>query len=371
MTDRLDAREPRAATSVRSRVFVLVVGGLSLVALSPVLGDLYSSLGTAARANVLLVAAAIAWSGVGFASTWSLQRLTLGLDRLSDVAGPQLAGNAASNLLPAGSAFGLVLQLRMLRREGVDLTRGVTSLTIAGLVSTIAGLMVFPVLFVLPVGDSDIDLAGVTRAGVLALVVCVPLVVVLLRSDRVLRGVGRACHRAVQRVPRCRPPADLAARIVDERDRIREAMRQHKTRTIVAALGRGVSEYLALYASLLAVGLRPSPPIVLAAFVAGNAAGMIPFTPGGLGFVEAGLSGVLVLSGAGEEQALAGVAIYRLATTWLPVLAGVATYLWSRVGARAPHPEIEAAVGPAVSVVADVVDVVDVADVAVEPVSLA
>ena len=118
------------------------------------LGDVYSSLGTAARANVLLVAVAIACSALAFASTWALQRVTLRMDRWSDVAGPQLSGNAASNLLPAGSAFGLLIQLRMLRRRGVDLTRAVTSLTIAGLLSTIAGLCAVPVLLVLPLGDN-------------------------------------------------------------------------------------------------------------------------------------------------------------------------------------------------------------------------
>lgn len=70
--------------------------------------------------------------------------------------------------------------------------------------------------------------------------------------------------------------------------------------------------------------------MVLVAFIAANAAGMIPFTPGGLGFVEAGVSGTLLLMGAQEDQALASVAIYRLVSCWLPVLAGVVAYVWSR-----------------------------------------
>jgi len=180
-----------------------------------------------------------------------------------------------------------------------------------------------------------------------------------LRSDRVMRWIGNACYRAVRNLPRCHPPTDLAARIVDERDRVRGVIVRNKARATLAAMGRGIGEYLALYASLLAVGLHPSPVIVLAAFAAGNAAGMIPLTPGGLGFVEAGLGGVLLLSGASEEQALAGVAIYRLATTWLPVLAGVAAYLWSRAGLRAPATtRVDVAVAPVL------------ADVAVEPASL-
>jgi uncharacterized protein (TIRG00374 family) len=76
--------------------------------------------------------------------------------------------------------------------------------------------------------------------------------------------------------------------------------------------------------------------MVLVAFIAANAAGMIPFTPGGLGFVEAGLSGALVLMGAAEEQTLAAVAIYRLVSCWLPVLAGVVAYGASRRSVTVP-----------------------------------
>ena len=358
MSKCLDDRDLEAKSSMRPRVVMLVIGAVSIALLSPVLREVYSSLGTAVRANLLLVVLALACSALGFVSTWALQRLTLGLDRWSDVAAPQLSGNAASNLVPAGSALGLAIQLRMLRHRGIDLTRAMTSLMIAGLLSTVAGLCVFPALLVLPVGDhADLDLASATRWGLVSLAVSVPIIVALLRSDRVMRSIGNACYRSVRRLPRCHPPTDLARRIVDERDRVRGVIARNKIRTAAAALGRGVSEYLALYASLLAVGLRPSPVIVLAAFAAGNVAGMIPFTPGGLGFVEAGLGGVLVLAGAAEEQTAAAVAIYRLATTWLPVLAGVATYLVTRLSASVAVGRDEP-MAPAV------------ADVAVQPASL-
>lgn len=298
--------------------------------LQDTLGDVYTSLSTAFGTNLVLVMVALGCSALGFVSAWALQRVTLRLDRWSDVAGPQLAGNAASNLVPAGSVIGLAVQLRMLRGKGVDLTRAVTGLTISGLLTTVAGLCVFPVLVVLPVGDAQgIDLASATRAGVIALAVTVPVAVAVLRSDRVMRWVGRACHRAVSIVPRCHPPSDLAVRVVDERDRVREALGRHKGVATFGAFGHSVGEYFALYASLLAAGTRPSPVVVLAAYVAGNAAGMIPFTPGGIGFVEAGVAAVLVLSGAGEAEALAGVTVYRLVTTWIPVVAGVVAYLWS------------------------------------------
>jgi uncharacterized protein (TIRG00374 family) len=251
--------------------------------------------------------------------------------RWSDVAAPHLAGNAASNLLPIGSAFGSVIQLRMLTRNNVDLTRAATSLTIAAMLSTLTGLLVFPLLLLLPIGDTaDTGVDAVAHFGLIALLVCIPLVVLTLRSDRPMKSVARTVHNTLRRLPRCHPPADLADRIVAERDGIRDVLRQHKLAVALTSIGRTFGDYVALYASLLAVGLRPSPAMVLVAFIAANAAGMVPFTPGGLGFVEAGLSGALVLMGGQEEQTLAAVALYRLVSCWLPVLAGVMAYVLSR-----------------------------------------
>jgi uncharacterized protein (TIRG00374 family) len=337
MPDCLDERTVIAASSRRMRAVVVVAGVTSLAVLAPVIGEVYSSLGRVVRANPLWVLVALASIVGGFVCSWGLQRLTLRVERWSDVAGPQLAGNAASNLLPMGSAFGSVIQLRMLTRKRVDLTRAVTSLTIAGMLSTVAGLLVFPVLMFVPIGDtSESGVDAVARFGLLALIVCLPLALLVLRSDRPMKWVARTVHRTLRCIPRCRPPADLAERIVAERDGVRDVLMRHKRFVVLTSIGRGLGDYIALYASLLAVGLHPSPAMVLVAFVAANAAGMVPFTPGGLGFVEAGLSGALVLMGAQEEQTLAAVAIYRLVSCWLPVLAGVIAYASSRRSATVP-----------------------------------
>jgi uncharacterized protein (TIRG00374 family) len=317
---------------------LLISGAVSLVLLAPVLREVYASLSTVAHASAVWVAVALACVIAGFASTWALQRQTLRVGRWADVAGPQLAGNAASNLLPVGSAAGSVIQLRMLTRKGIDLTRAVTSLTIAGMLSTVAGLVIFPALVVLPLGnDAGTDVTSAARVGVIGLLVGLPLVVVALRSDRPMRWVATACYNMLRRLPHVRPPADLADRIIAERDAVRDVLRQHLLLVALFSVGRALGDYLALYASLFAVGLRPSPALVLLAFIAANTAGAVPLTPGGLGFVEAGLSGTLLLAGAAEEPSLAAVAIYRLVSNWLPITVGVAAYLWSRKSATLPR----------------------------------
>ena len=71
--------------------------------------------------------------------------------------------------------------------------------------------------------------------------------------------------------------------------------------------------------------------LVLLAFVAGSALAMIPITPGGLGFVEAGLTGVLTLAGVTPEHAVLATLLYRLFSYWLPLPSGlVASFLFRR-----------------------------------------
>lgn len=313
----------------------VVAGGLvSLVVLAPLLREVYASVDVVDRASLWWTGTAIACISGGLMCCWVLQSIALRAPRWRDVIAAQLAGNAASNVLPVGSALGSVVQLRMLQRRNIDLTRSMLALTITGMLTNVAGLLVFPIVLLLPIGDlGAVDLTPLARYGLVALAIAIPLVYAALRSERPMKWVASACQRALVKLPWCHPPADLAARIVRERDEVRFALGRRKGVVALASIGRALSDYLALYASMLAVGLRPSPVLVLVAFIAANTAGMIPLTPGGLGFVEAGLSGALLLAGAPEAQAVGAVAIYRLVSCWLPVLAGLCAYAVARKSA--------------------------------------
>jgi uncharacterized protein (TIRG00374 family) len=56
----------------------------------------------------------------------------------------------------------------------------------------------------------------------------------------------------------------------------------------------------------------------------------IPLTPGGLGFVEAGLTGTLALAGVHGGPAVLASLAYRLASYWLPLPAGLAAWILHR-----------------------------------------
>ena len=52
----------------------------------------------------------------------------------------------------------------------------------------------------------------------------------------------------------------------------------------------------------------------------------MPLTPGGLGFVEAGLVGMLALAGVSGGDAVTATLLYRIVAFWLPLPAGALAY---------------------------------------------
>ena len=61
---------------------------------------------------------------------------------------------------------------------------------------------------------------------------------------------------------------------------------------------------------------------------------MIPITPGGLGLVEASLTGFLVLAGVNSSQAVLATLTFRLASYWAPLCAGPIAYGLFRIRYR-------------------------------------
>ena len=70
---------------------------------------------------------------------------------------------------------------------------------------------------------------------------------------------------------------------------------------------------------------------VLVAYGVANIAAALPLTPGGLGVVEATVSGILVGFGTPRSIAIWGVMAWRLVNFWLPIPIGGAAYLSLKV----------------------------------------
>jgi uncharacterized protein (TIRG00374 family) len=154
---------------------------------------------------------------------------------------------------------------------------------------------------------------------------------VLVRWDGALELVGRAVQWLLNRIRRRRAPLEgLPDRLRQERDTLVAVFGADWLMTTAAVIGRWGFDYMALVAALVAVGAAADPSLVLLAYVIASFLSMIPITPGGLGFVEAGLTGTLALAGVSAGDAVIVTFAYRLVTFWLPLPAGLPAYLLAR-----------------------------------------
>ncbi|MDQ1432234.1 MAG: putative heme transporter [Actinomycetota bacterium] len=316
------------------RILMLLVTGLAFYAVLPGLIAMFGSLPQLGAVFPAWFVPILLLETAAFVCMWILMRTALDTANWFDIACAQLTGNALSRALPGGAATGGATMYQMLTRAGFDGPTTTTALTAVGLLST-ATLFALPILalpaMVFGLAVSSTLLQGAILGGVVGVFVLTGASILLV-SDHVVRSVGRLLDWFVVRVlRRDAPEPSLAHRLVEARDFVRTALSESWKRAVPAALGNQLFDFLALYVSLLAVGSHPDPVLVLLAFVAGSALAMIPITPGGLGFVEAGLTGVLALAGVTAEHAVLAVLIYRLFSYWLPLPAGlVASFLYRR-----------------------------------------
>ncbi len=328
----VEVRSKRGA--ILLRLAFLAVTVVALYILWPSLLSVFETWPELLDLNPGWFVAMFALEGLSFLCIWGLQRIALRTTRWFGVATAQLAANAFSRVVPGGAAAGGALQWRMLTDSGVDGARVATALTAASLIST-GTLFMLPVL-TLPAALLGRPVpGGLAQAAWLGGVVFVVAFVLgwrLLFHNRLLRRIGRGAQWLRNRLQRGKPPVtDLPARLVVQRDEIRDALGDTWWEALLFSLGNWLFDYLALLAAITAVGSRPRPTLVLLAYSASMVLAMIPITPGGLGFVEAGLTGLLALAGVSAGDAVLAVLAYRLVSFWLPLPAGgVAAYLHRR-----------------------------------------
>ena len=231
---------------------------------------------------------------------WLLIGLTLGSQRWYLIGTSQVAGNAFSKAVPGGSAAGAALQFRMLADGGIPAPKIAAGLTAVSLIN-VATLFAMP-LFALPaiLGGAAIN-DGLARAAWLGLGAFVLLFAggaALLLADRPVHLAARGVEKLHNLFLRRKPPlVNLTERLTHERDTVRSILGKRWSGAIVRSIGNVAFDYGALLAALVAVGASPRPSLVLLAYVGAVVIGMFPITPGGLGLVEAGLAGMLVLAG--------------------------------------------------------------------------
>ena len=263
----------------------------------------------------------------------ALLRLVLRTKSWFAVVTAGLAGNSVTNTLPGGDAVGASVQYRMLASTGIDRVQAAGGLAVSSIIG-VAALFSLPI-FALPVIASSSSVsAGLVRSGVLGAIGFVLIVlvgVIILTTDWALVTLGKTLEWLLCKMPRRRRDArNLSARLLAERDAVRADLGQNWWKAVLLVAGRIGLDYFSLIAVLEATGTRPNASLVLLAYAATAVIALLPLTPGGLGLVEASLSGLLVLANVPSANAVLATLAYRLGSYWLPTMAGGVCYVLYR-----------------------------------------
>jgi uncharacterized protein (TIRG00374 family) len=327
--ERGEASPPARKRIVRT-VFWLAVTGISLYLVAPSLIDVLGSWEDLDQLSPAWLALMFALQAASLACLWALQYLAMRGPTFPAVVTSQLAGNALAKIAPGGGAVGAALQYRMLVQAGLPRRRAVAGLTASNLL-VFAAVLAMPVLAVPAIlrGGVSRDLLEAAAVGVVVFVALFAIGAVLIAYDGVLAWVGRMIQNVRNRMRRhAEPLRTLPQRLLRERDRIIGTLGPRWKRALAATSGRWAFDYATLLAALAAVGSQPRPSLVLLAFCAAQVLAQIPITPGGLGFVEAGLTATLALAGVPAGAAVLATFVYRLFSYWLPLPAGLGAFAW-------------------------------------------
>jgi uncharacterized protein (TIRG00374 family) len=322
------------------RAVGLAITGVGLYIVAPSILSLFGAWPRLADVDLWWFPILVILEGCSFAALWWLARLALAQDGGTQkppgwgtIATAQLAGNAASKVVPGGPATGGVLQARLLIQAGQPAPVVASALTAIGLITT-------GVLLLLPVLTVPAVLIGPPPARQLELGLLVSLIMAAvivgfglaaLRWPRFVVIVGRGTGHVIHLVKRSVTADSCAALLITQRERVAAAFEGRWWEAALAAAANRMFDYAALVAALAAFDVHARPSLVLLAYVVAQALVMIPITPGGLGFVDAGLAALLVLIGVSPDAALIGTLLYRLASFWLPIPVGLLAWTGWRI----------------------------------------
>jgi uncharacterized protein (TIRG00374 family) len=214
----------------------------------------------------------------------------------------------------------------MLKDAGFPTATAATALAVQSIIIS-GAVMAMPLVcipLILFAGlDVPADLADGAWIGAGVFSILLAIGALFFGSEKFAFQIGRAIQK-IGNIFRGTPLTGLGKKMLHERDQVRDNLGGRWPIAVGASVGRWAFEYLALLITLVAIGADPDPWLVLLAFVFASVLTMIPFTPGGLGFVEAGLTGALVAAGINGAEAVLTTLVFRLFSFWLPIPFGAA-----------------------------------------------
>ena len=254
-----------------------------------------------------------------------------------------LASTAMTMVAPGGAAVGMATSFAMLKAWGFRGRPVGLAVVVTGVWNqlVILGIPIFAFVGVVAEGGSNHTLEVVALIALAVFVAIVVAFAIGLSSERLARKVGDRAARVMTWAKGLLGKAPVKWRgesFVRFREETIALIRHRWAFLTFATLAGHLTVFLVLLFSVRAVGTPNTEVTFIEAFAAWAIArvlGSIPITPGGIGFVELGLTGVLVAFGASNDEAVAATLIYRFLTVVPTLVFGLVAAATWKMGHRA------------------------------------
>lgn len=234
-----------------------------------------------------------------------------------------LAELGVGSLVPAGGLGGLALGVWALRRAGMPTDQVATRSVAFFLIkcaANFAAVAVLGIVMWLGVGPAQPPaltiLPAVLALAVMAAVAALPIFLARASGDGRVARAARTLGRGVSEALRL--------------------LRSGNVSIVLGSLGYWAFDNLVLWACFHAFGVHPALTVVLMGYLIGQLGGLLPI-PGGLGGVEGGLVGTLVVYGVSVRDAVAAVLAYRVIQFWIPLLLSLPAFVSLQRGLNRPE----------------------------------
>jgi uncharacterized membrane protein YbhN (UPF0104 family) len=228
------------------------------------------------------------------------------------------------SIIPASGAGGVALGAWVLSRAGMPAEtiarRSVAFLLLKSGVNFVAVIVVGVLVFIGVLGPPQPTWLTLGPAGLALLTIVGVALIARLpeggpvsednpRLRRLWVGVRRAVVRGV-----------MEAGIL---------LRRRNPFLLIGMVGYWAWDNLVLWATFHAIGVVPGMSVILLGYLIGQLGGLLPI-PGGIGGIDGGLIGTLVVMGADSSSAAAAVLAYRVILFWVPLLLGAVAFVLLR-----------------------------------------
>jgi uncharacterized membrane protein YbhN (UPF0104 family) len=308
-------------------VGLLVVIGL-VAAFAPGFGEVRERFRAADPGWIALAVALEGLSGVSYVLMFRPIFCRAMSSRTSwDLAWSELA---VGSLLPASGAGGLALGAWILRMNGMPAhqiaRRSVAFFLIKSSVNFVAVVVIGAIMALGLAGPHRSPLLTALPAGLSALTIAAVLLV-----PRLGRGLDAEADDGRLR----RLVIGVRHAIVDGTGEAVAVLRRAEALVIAGAIGYWAFDNAVLWVTYRAFDVHVPLTIVLMGYLIGQLGGLLPI-PGGIGGIDGGLIGTLVVYGAPLAGTTAAVLAYRVILFWLPLLVGGAAFVSLRRGLNRP-----------------------------------